>query len=56
MTLYYVSHIEWDTDGEKVDIPDSVYVRVNDDEELSDALSDHFGFCHFGFNYERIED
>lgn len=43
--------VEWDTDGEPnndlpsiVEIPDSV-----SDEEISDWLSDHYGFCHKGY-------
>jgi hypothetical protein len=41
--------IEWETDGEKVDLPEIVTGLFPDDffpeTELSDALSDEFGFC-----------
>ena len=66
--------IEWDTDGEKVDLPNEVaYVYDKNDlidrgiletdtdtgdlaldeetlvEEISDRLSDDYGWCHSGF-------
>lgn len=48
-------NIKWDTDGatfkecglpRSVVIPDTI---SNDEEEISDWLSDTFGFCHNGF-------
>lgn len=47
--------IEWDTDGEEVnlptemDVPDYLY-----EEEISDWLTEETGFCHKGFQVERI--
>lgn len=45
--------VDWDTDGEPnndlpsiVKIPDSV-----SDEEISDWLSDQYGFCHKGYSF-----
>ena len=52
---------KWDTDGQSWDdcgLP--VYVLCVNvppdyiDEELSDALSDTFGYCHFGFGITKI--
>lgn len=46
-------NIKWDTDDEEVnllneiEIPD--WVDKEDDDEISDYLSDVTGFCHFGF-------
>ena len=45
-------NILWDTDGEEnlpneIEIPD--WVDKEDDDEISDYLSDITGFCHFGF-------
>ena len=41
--------IEWDTDGEKVDLPEIVTGTFPSDffpeTELADALSDEFGWC-----------
>lgn len=53
-----VFDIKYDTDGEDVDLPQSIEFEVQDHEhledELSELISDHTGFCHFGFNYEEI--
>ena len=50
--------IQWDTDGEKVDLPAECVLEVDDDidleEEGADALSDEYGFCVFGCNFEVI--
>lgn len=58
---YYVSNIEWDTDGtpiEELDLPLEVVVDVDDDEEIADRLSDEYGFCvkAFRFNAEKHEN
>lgn len=48
-------NIQWDTDGDEealaslpteVEIPETI---TEDDDAISDWLSDQFGFCHFGF-------
>lgn len=52
-----VSDVEWDTDDEEVDLPKEFTLTVDHyddtdlDDEVSDAISDEYGFCHFGFNY-----
>jgi len=54
-------NIRWDTDGEEIDLPRTVHVELEaeDDEELedlvSDELSDRTGFCHFGFDLDIVE-
>lgn len=48
-------NIQWDVDDEKdleflpteIEIPDDI--NVEDDDEISDYLSDVTGFCHKGF-------
>ena len=52
-------NIKWDTDGDmevfdelptEVEIPD--YLITDEDDlldDVSDWLSDEYGFCHFGF-------
>lgn len=57
-----VYDIEWDTDGEDVDLPTNVEIDVptpifNDGKEeveefISDALTDEYGFCHMGFTLD----
>lgn len=55
-----VSRIEWDTDGEKIeDLPESLYLQFDDfdddfdfDEELSDWLSDKYGWCVSGYEFK----
>ena len=53
-------NIKWDTDGDmelleelptEVEIPDYLITDDEDDllDNISDWLSDEYGFCHFGF-------
>ena len=55
-----VVNIKWDTDGDmelleelptEVEIPDYLITDDEDDllDEVSDWLSDEYGFCHDGF-------
>jgi len=53
---YIVTNIEYDTDGEEVDLPKSLTVVVptgmnaeEKNEYLSNKISDETGFCHKGF-------
>lgn len=55
------TEIKWDTDGDtealaslptEVEIPQDI-ADLDDDDAISDWLSDTFGFCHFGFNIEE---
>ena len=50
-------NILWDTDGEEVNLPNEIeipdWIDENDDDEISDYLSDVTGFCHFG--YELVD-
>ena len=64
-TKYMVTNIQWDTDGDKenlMDLPaelsiDADTLSISDKDEIeetiSDYLSDIYGFCHFGFNFEK---
>lgn len=43
-----VYDIDWDTDGENVDLPDAVEVEVDDnadDEDIINQVSDDYGWC-----------
>ena len=59
---YTASGIQWDTDGEDVDLPEEMDVEVpvelvdagDEDaieEYISDYITDETGFCHNGFSY-----
>lgn len=67
-TKFIVTNIQWDTDGdEKIlkDLPTELSIDAdtlnisneNDSEKveetISDYLSDSYGFCHYGFNFEK---
>ena len=54
------TEIKWDTDGDTealaslptgVEIPQDI-ADLDDDDAISDWLSDTFGYCHFGFGIE----
>ena len=54
------TEIKWDTDGDtealaslptEVGIPQDI-ADLDDDDAISDWLSDTFGYCHFGFGIE----
>lgn len=47
------TQIQWETDGEEVELPDRIEIPDNiDDEGIADYLSDETGFLHNGFNIE----
>jgi hypothetical protein len=55
-----ITNIQWDTDGEDIqDLPTELSLNFNDfdddfdfDEELSDWLSDKYGFCVEGYSFK----
>lgn len=67
ITKYSISDIKYDTDTDidpyDVYLPEELIVEVEtsgktDDEiteELSDAISERTGFCHFGFNATIVD-
>lgn len=59
---YTAKNIQWDTDGEDidlptemtVDIPNEDFVKMSTDEVneyISNEISDITGFCHNGFSF-----
>lgn len=46
-----ITNIEWDTDGEYIpELPTEVLVPKDwDDDEVTDWLSDTYGFCVYGW-------
>jgi predicted component of type VI protein secretion system len=56
---YRVFNIEYDTDGEAVDLAIELHFKDLDkdfspENELADLISDQTGFCVFSFEYEQI--
>jgi hypothetical protein len=61
-----IAHVKWDTDGEPleecglnetvvvVNAPDDWQEIDNNDDILSCAFSDNFGFCHDGYEVEEL--
>ena len=51
-------NIDWDTDGEEIDLPTDVILTVDVDVEISlegaDLLSDEYGFCVNSFNFQEL--
>jgi len=55
-----VTNIEFDTDGEIVELPNQLEIEIPidivDKEEIDDFVSDEIsnitGFCHYGFQLE----
>ena len=47
-------NIEWDVDNEEelMNLPDEITIPdgMEDEEEISDFLSDVTGYCHYGFS------
>ena len=68
MKKYIAYNIEWDTDNDKVifnqlpkeiEIPEDVwkeYEEYEDEDIISDYLSDDTGFCLFGFDLKIVDD
>ena len=53
--------INWDItdedapDGHQVDLPQQVELEVDHEDEIADKLSDIYGWCIYGLNYEIIK-
>ena len=51
-------NIDWDTDGEEIDLPTDLVLTVDEDVEVSlegaDLLSDEYGFCVNSFNFQEL--
>jgi hypothetical protein len=57
--LFKVYNILYDTDGKEVDLPKELYLDPEDSndpaDELSDMISDNTGYCHKGFEFDKVE-
>ena len=51
-------NIDYDTDGESIDLPTELTLQVDDDIDVSlegaDLISDETGFCVNSFNFEIL--
>lgn len=49
-------NILWDTDGEDIDLPTEIEIPddidLDDEDAISDYISDLTGFCHNGFDLD----
>lgn len=49
-----VFNIDYDTDGEEVDLPKELILEVESKFDIEDKISDVTGFCHWSFEYKVI--
>lgn len=43
---FLATSIDWDTDGETVELPSNVWIPNDiDEKDIADYLSDRFGWC-----------
>lgn len=54
--LVNVSEIEWDTDGEEVDLPESVdYLEIEDEFDVIEPLTEKYGWLVKSCLYEKVD-
>lgn len=60
MKLVKAFNIQWDTDGENIDLPSEAFFNVDNDfdlnEGLADLLSDEYNFCVDYAEYEVVAE
>lgn len=60
MKLVKAFNIQWDTDGEDIDLPSEAFFHVDDNfdinEGLSDLLTDEYNFCVNVAEYEVVAE
>jgi hypothetical protein len=53
--MYRVFDIQWDQDeDDDAELPGELEVSVEHEDEIGDKISDQVGYCHFGFQFERL--
>ena len=64
-TKFRIMNIDWDTDGEEVDLPKELVIEMSQeyvlayddfDEAVSELLSDNYGWCVNDFCFEELDD
>jgi len=62
---FTVTDIEYDTDGQKIDLPTEMVINIPDhvgdtyediEQYIGDEISNRTGYCHFGFNTLPVID
>lgn len=56
MKVFRVNNIEWETDGQKVDLPAEAVVECEDEGDIAGALSDTYGWLVNGFGIRSVEE
>ena len=63
MMYFLVSAIEWDTDGQKVDLPETIGVLIDEDrfgegieDDILDQVSDNLEWCVNSCFIEQIDE
>lgn len=52
---YLITNIQYDTDGQDIDLPKVLLIDVEDEEDIADEISNITEYCHFGFDFEQTE-
>ena len=60
---YFISEIEYDLEDafgeveeDEIDLPDTLVVECDDEDEVADAISDETGFCVLSFVIDRVKE
>lgn len=60
MITYEITQIDWDTEGQLIeDLPDSILLETDeemDQYDISDWLSDEYGWCVDNFMFNVLEN
>lgn len=59
MFKYIVHDIDWDTDGEAVELPEEIEIQSEtelDDDDIGDEITEMTGYCHKGFCWDEIKE
>lgn len=57
--IYRVFNIDWDVEDGVDDLPNEIEIEIDYDcdcldYEIADAITDEYGWCCFGFEYEKV--
>ena len=60
MKTYKAFNIDYETDGENVDLPEELFFEIDDEDfdpayELADLISDRTGWLVNGFSFEEVK-
>lgn len=52
---YRITSVDYDTDGQEIDLPQIFIFEADNPDELADMISDETGWCVNSLTYEVIE-